>query len=429
MLTSANEECMENCTLRPVLFEGGWAADAVFRKGRLPMTYKELMGEKISALGFGAMRLPTKEDGSIDEVRVAEMTEYAISHGVNYFDTAFPYHSGKSEIVMGKVLKAYPRDSYYLATKYPGHQVAETYDPEKTFEEQLKKCGVEYFDFYLLHNFCEKCFDVYTSEKWGIIPYFLEQRRKGRIRHLGFSSHSQADHLKKILDLYGDELEFCQIQMNYLDWTLQNARKKCEYLNECNMPIWVMEPVRGGKLANVPESLRTEMKGLRPGSTPAEWALRFVKQVPGVGVVLSGMSSLEQMKENVETFSGGNDLDEKEIAFLMDAAEKLKDSVPCTGCRYCCDGCPAGLDIPMLISAYNDAKFAPNAFTVPMMLSTLPEDKLPDACLECGQCSAVCPQKIDVPAVMKDFSEIRKTLPDWDEVCRQRALAAKENRN
>ena len=180
------------------------------------MIYREFCGKKLSLLGFGAMRLPTV-DGNVDEKLVADMVAFAMKNGVNYYDTAYPYHGGMSERIMGKVLTEYPRESFYLADKYPGHQTLEDYDPAKIFEEQLSRCGVEYFDFYLLHNVYEKSLNIYMDEELGVIDYFLEQKRLGRIKHLGFSSHAQLSTLQSFLEKRGKDMEFCQLQLNYLD--------------------------------------------------------------------------------------------------------------------------------------------------------------------------------------------------------------------
>ena len=196
------------------------------------MIYSDFQDKKLSLLGFGTMRFPVFEDGTIDEAQVEEMTKYAIEHGVNYFDTAYPYHNGQSERVIGRVLSKYPRDSFYLADKYPGHQISKSYDPKATFEKQLEKCGVDYFDFYLLHNVYENSVHTYRDERWGIIEYFREQKRLGRIRHLGFSTHGSVDFIRGFLDEYGQDMEFCQIKLNYLDWTLQEAKEKYELLTE-----------------------------------------------------------------------------------------------------------------------------------------------------------------------------------------------------
>ena len=393
------------------------------QKGFFKMIYSSFKELQLSRLGFGAMRLPTLPDGQIDEKTTAEMVDLAIKAGVNYFDTAYPYHGGMSEIVMGKLLNAYPRDSWYLASKYPGHQVSDIYDPKAIFEEQLQKCGVTYFDFYLLHNVYENSIGVYTDARWGILDYFMEQKRRGRIRHLGFSSHGRPENLQAFLDLCGDAMEFCQIQMNYLDWTLQDAKAKYELLTERNIPVWVMEPVRGGRLARLAEAEAEKLQAHRPTESPAAWALRWLQGFPNVKVVLSGMSDLSQMRENIETFSGGEPLCAAETALLSELAEGMKNALPCTACRYCCDGCPVGLDIPMLIHGYNDLRFD-GGMTVAMQLDALPTDKLPAACIGCGACAAICPQQIDIPAAMADFALRLAKMPKWADVCRERAAAA-----
>ena len=390
------------------------------------MMYRDFQGKRLSGLGFGTMRLPTNSDGSIDEAQVAEMTAYALEHGVNYFDTAYPYHGGESERVIGRVLSKYPRDSYCLATKYPGHQISSTgYDPAEIFEEQLKKCGVEYFDFYLLHNVYEKSMEVYLDPRWGIIDYFKEQKRLGRIKHLGFSCHAETKGLKTFLDVCGDDMEFCQIQLNYLDWTLQDAKAKCELLAKWNIPVWVMEPVRGGKLATQSEAVEAQLKALRPDESIPAWCFRWLQGIEGVTMVLSGMSNMEQMMDNVKTFEAPKPLNAEENALLMDIAEQLKNAVPCTACRYCCDGCPMGLDIPALLAIYNDLKVTPT-FLLGMRVEALPPEKRPDACIGCGACISICPQNINIPEALADMAEILKGLPSWEAICREREAAAKK---
>ena len=391
------------------------------------MVYNEFQKLSLSRLGFGAMRLPLREDQSIDVPQVERMVDYALEHGVNYFDTAYPYHGGLSETVLGKALARHPREKWYLASKYPGHQIAERYDPAAIFEEQLKKCGVEYFDFYLLHNVYENSIGVYEDPQWGIIDYFKEQKRLGRIRHLGFSSHARPETLETFLDDAGEDMEFCQIQLNYLDWTLQDAKAKYELLTERNIPVWVMEPLRGGKLAELPQEDADRLRALRPDESAAAWSFRWLLKLPNVKMILSGMSNMAQMEDNVRTFSEGAPQLEAESVLLAEIAEKLKDALPCTRCRYCCDGCPMGLDIPMLIHAYNDVKFA-GGMTVAMQMDALPEDKRPEACIGCGACAAICPQSIDIPAAMSELAEKLKAMPSWAELCRQREEAAKKLR-
>ena len=391
------------------------------------MIYNDFQGKQLSLLGFGTMRLPMA-GGFIDEAQVREMTRYAIDNGVNYFDTAYPYHGGESERVIGRVLKDYPRDSYYLADKYPGHQIlSDGYNPSVIFEEQLQKCGVEYFDFYLLHNVYEKSMDVYLDPQWGIVEYFLEQKRLGRIKHLGFSTHAQTKGLEEFLNLWGKEMEFCQIQLNYLDWTLQDAKGKYDLLTKWNIPVWVMEPVRGGKLASLKPEQEAQLKALRPEESIAAWCFRFLQELPNVKMVLSGMSNMEQMMDNVKTFCTPAPMTKAEMDTILEIAESMKDSIPCTSCRYCCDGCPMGLDIPLLLHTFNDLRFAATTNTA-MIIEFMEEDKKPSACIGCGACAQVCPQNIDIPGELKNLTEKLKTIPKWAEICKEREAAAKRGR-
>ena len=383
------------------------------------MIYSEYHDKQLSLLGFGAMRLPTLADGSIDESQVERMVRYAMDHGVNYFDTAWPYHNGESERVMGRVLSKYDRSSYFLADKYPGHQIASRYDPASLFEKQLEKCGVEYFDFYLLHNVYERSMNVYLDPSLCIVDYFIEQKRLGRIKHLGFSTHANVDGLEKFLDICGEHMEFCQIQLNYLDWTLQQAKEKYDLLTSRGIPVWVMEPVRGGKLVTVSPSATEKLRSARPDESTVAWCFRFLQSLPNVKVILSGMSNEQQMTDNIATFETAKPTNPEETALLLEIAEELKGAIPCTACRYCCDGCPMGLDIPFLLSVYNDLRYAPVVNTT-MRVETLPAEKKPSACIGCGKCTQICPQKIDIPGAMKGFTELLEKAPNWAEICRQR---------
>ena len=387
------------------------------------MLYKKFREESLSRLGFGTMRLPLLENGEIDSEKTQKMVDMAIEKGVNYFDTAYPYCQGKSEIVVGQALKKYPRDKFYLADKYPGHQIAQKYDPADIFEKQLKKCQVEYFDFYLLHNVCEQSIGVYEDEKWNIIPYFIEQKKLGRIKYLGFSSHANYDTLKYFVEKYKGEIDFCQIQLNYLDWSLQKAKDKYEMLKENNIPVWVIEPLRGGKLVTLSNEQSDLLKqvGFKNNQTAA---FEFLKNLDNVMMILSGMSEVEQMQENIEIFSSENKLSQDQLDALFKVAEQLKKGQPCTGCRYCCEGCPMGLDIPQLINCYNDLSYS-KSFTPIMYLEHLSEDKLPSACIGCGQCAAICPQKIDIPTVLQELSDMYNNSEKWKDICKQREEAAK----
>lgn len=384
------------------------------------MICNEFQGKQLSRLGFGAMRLPVMGDGSINVPLTREMVAVAIKNGVNYFDTAYPYHGGMSEVVMGDILSEYPRDSYYLATKYPGHQIAKEYHPNEIFEEQLKKCKVDYFDFYLLHNVYEKSIDNYKDPKWGIVDYFIEQKKMGRIKHLGFSCHGGVDVINEFLDLYGEHMEFCQIQLNYLDWTLQKAKEKYELLTSRGVAVWVMEPVRGGKLANLSESDRKKLQELRPQESIASWCFRFLLRLPNVKMILSGMSDMEQVVDNIKTFSVDRPISDFEEMVLYEIADNLKAGVPCTACRYCVEGCPKGLDIPKLLALRNEFIISPTNLITTMQVESLAEDKRPDACVGCGACAKVCPQNINIPEELKKLDVTFKGLPSWEEICRKR---------
>ena len=373
------------------------------------MVYKNFQDLKLSALGMGAMRLPVidGDDARIDESATQKMVDYAMEHGVNYYDTAWGYHNGNSELVMGKALSKYPRDSYYLATKFPGYDLSNMDKVEEIFEKQLEKCGVEYFDFYLFHNVCEMNIDAYLNREYGIYEYLLKQKKEGRIRHLGFSAHGSVEVMKRFLEAYGKDMEFCQIQLNYLDWSFQDAKGKVELLNQHNIPVWVMEPLRGGKLASLTGEETAKLKELRPEETVPAWAFRFLQSLPSVTVVLSGMSDMTQMQENIRTFEEDKPLNDGEMKALLQMADEMvsKIALPCTACHYCVSHCPQELDIPGLLALYNEHCFTGGGFIAPMAMSAIPEDKRPNSCIGCRSCEAVCPQQIKISEAMADFAQ------------------------
>ncbi len=371
------------------------------------MIYKDFKNLKLSALGMGAMRLPTVDgdDAKIDAAATQEMVDYALSHGVNYFDTAWGYHNGNSELVMGEALKKHPRKSFCLATKFPGYDLGNMSKVNEIFPRQLEKLQVDYFDFYLIHNVNEMNIDAYLNEdEYGIYSYLLEQKKAGKIRHLGFSAHGSVEVMRRFLEAYHEGMEFCQIQLNYVDWTLQDAKAKMELLREYDIPVWVMEPVRGGRLAKLSEKDEETLSNLRPDEKPVAWAFRFLQSLPEVVVTLSGMSSLEQMKENIDIWGEEKPLTDPEMDALLHMAAGMMDGLlPCTACRYCTSHCPKGLDIPKLIGLYNDWKFTGGGFVPAMVIGTLPEDKRPSACIGCRSCEKLCPQQIKISEAMRDF--------------------------
>lgn len=373
------------------------------------MIYKKIQDLELSVLGMGAMRLPVIDGiyANIDQKKTEKMVDYAIEHGVNYYDTAWGYHDGQSEIAIGKALSKYPRESYYLTTKFPGYDLSNMGKVEIIFEEQLKKCGVEYFDFYLFHNVCEMNIDAYLDPKYGIFEYLKRQKENGRIRHLGFSAHGSYDVIKRFLETYGDYMEFGQLQLNYLDWSFQDAKAKVGLLEKYHLPVWVMEPLRGGSLCKLAKEDEAKLKELRPDEKIPAWAFRFLMSISAVKVILSGMFNYEQLIENIHTFEEEKPLSEEEKAVLLGIADEMlkKKILPCTACRYCTSHCPKQLDIPSLLALYNEHNFSGGGFIAPMALMALPEDKKPSACVGCRSCEKVCPQQIKISEAMTVFTQ------------------------
>ncbi|MGI6366830.1 MAG: aldo/keto reductase [Anaerolineae bacterium] len=384
------------------------------------MEYRTLGSCTVSRLGLGAMRLPTLgQGGPIDEPAARALIRRALEGGITYFDTAYRYHNGASELLLGQVLNEYPRAQWHLATKFPGHMMQirngrvemqgylsglDVSSPATIFEDQLARCGVDYFDYYLLHNLCESSYDTYTDADFGVVAYLEEQRAAGRIRHLGFSSHGRTETIARFLDWRPDTFEFVQLQLNYLDWTLQDAAAKYALLAERGLPVLVMEPVRGGYLANPAPQAAELLRAARPEASFASWALRFVQDLPQVAVVLSGMSTLAQLEENLQLFDAPQPLSAGDRQVLQQVTDSLVNLVPCTACRYCCETCPQELDIPALIALYNELSFEPTA-SVFFALQALGEADMPANCIACEACMQVCPQMIEVPRVLAELDE------------------------
>ena len=374
------------------------------------MIYRKFREKKLSGLGLGMMRLPVVDgdDASIDMARTAEIIDYAYQNGINYFDTAWGYHNGNSELAAGQCLSAYPRESYYLASKFPGYDNSNMPKVKELFEEQLKKCRTPYFDFYLFHNVYEGNIDDYLNPKFGIFEYLMEQKKNGRIRHLGFSAHGSIEVIRRFLDAYGEQMEFGQLQLNYMDWHFQKAKEKAELLQKSGVPIWVMEPLRGGKLAKADEHMTKELSAMRPEETVPAWAFRFLQTIPGVTMVLSGMSDMEQLKENIAIWQEDKPLSKEEFDRLTELAdeETRKGGLPCTSCHYCTSHCPQKLPIPELIALYNEHKITGGGFLAPMAVGSMPEKERPANCVGCHSCEQVCPQQIKISDMMRDFSSM-----------------------
>jgi len=387
------------------------------------MVYFDFKGKKLSTLGYGGMRLPTSDTKGrvVNEQETAKLLEHAYHNGVNYFDTAFFYHAGNSERVIGKVLSQFPRDTWYLADKLPGNFIEivdgkiemdiafmgmkHTFNtPKEIFEYQLKNAGVDYFDFYMLHNVAESTYELYTDEKIAMVDFLLGEKKAGRIKHIGFSTHGRFETIEKFLNKY-DCFEFVLMQLNYLDWTLQEAGKKYDIITKHNIPVFVMEPVRGGKLANIAGDELAMLKAAKPDDSSAKWAFRYLQSLPNVAVVVSGMSTMEQVVENIEIFENKDVLSDAEKEVLQKVVDNMASFVPCTSCRYCCDSCPQDLDIPMLIATYNEAA---NEFGwyVNDVMDTLSDNEKPSACIKCAACNPKCPQDIDIPDVLSKFDKL-----------------------
>lgn len=368
------------------------------------MEYKAFKDMELSRLGMSTMRLPTEGDENgapIDYPRAEAIVDYAMASGVNYFDTAWMYHGGASEGFLGKALAArYPRDSFHVATKF--HIQADS-DYRKVFETQLKRLGVGYVDFYLVHAVMDNTYRDYLDS--GCVDYLLEQRREGRIRYLGFSSHASPQVLRVFADSYGRPWDFAQIQCNYLDWEYSTTKEEYEILKERGIPIMVMEPVRGGKLARLTPAAERPLRAAHPDWSLPSWALRWARALPQVQTVLSGMSNLEQISDNVRTFCDRTPFSADDRELLRGACTSFHDelSVPCTACRYCVDSCPAGIDIPAVLAAYNRQRMGSSSAlgTVRSLDGGKPED-----CVGCGACTAHCPQGIDAPSIMTKIARL-----------------------
>ena len=373
------------------------------------MIYKQFKDKKLSALGLGCMRLPVidGENDKIDEVKTAEMVKYAMEQGINYYDTAWGYHGGESERVMGRVLKNYPRESFYLASKFPGFSEENVANAKEIFEKQLEKCQVEYFDFYLFHCVSEMNIEWYLDPKHGLMDFLLQQKKAGRIKHLGFSAHAELPTLKRFLSAYGEHLEFGQLQINWLDWSLQNAKGQVELLKEYNLPVWVMEPVRGGRLAKLNANYEGKLNSLIPEYSMPEWAFRFLQTIPEITVTLSGMSNFEQLKQNIVTYSTQKGLCNEHLAVLEGMAQEIikHETLLCTGCRYCVDYCPNSIQIPDVINVLNQHDALGEQYISPSKFDFIEQGKRSTDCIACGSCEKVCPQRLKISKIMEKANE------------------------
>ncbi|HBU11924.1 MAG TPA: Fe-S oxidoreductase [Clostridiales bacterium] len=352
------------------------------------------------------MRLPLLSDGRmIDEGAAQAMVDRAIEGGVNYFDTAYAYHHKESEPFLGRALKKHNREKVFIATKMPPWFVNSAADVHRIFDEQLAKLQTDYFDYYLVHSYDAE--NAQKGEKIGIYDILKKKQREGKIRHLGFSTHDSLEGLSEVARMR--EWDFAQIQLNYMDWTLLHSKEQYEILRGLSIPIIVMEPVRGGTLATLNDAALTVLLELGEGASPASFALRYAASLPGVFTVLSGMSDMRQLEDNIKTMSAFSPITEREKDVLYKTAEAYMASgaIPCTGCGYCMD-CPSGVDIPRVISLYNEYCKNGNKMAFGANYISIGEDSLAHKCTACGQCEGLCPQGIPISEHMAKIAAFAK---------------------
>ena len=369
------------------------------------MLTEAFIEENIPKLGFGMMRLPMKGD-EIDQEQVNQMVDYYMENGMNYFDTSWFYHGGKSEIAFREgVAKRYPRESFFIADKLPIWEVNEPADVERIFNTELERCGVEYFDFYLLHALNDanekKCVEM------GAYEFCLRMKEEGKIKHFGFSFHGSTDDIKHILASHADVFEFVQLQINYYDWEF-DFKEQYEITHSYNLPIIVMEPIRGGFLAKMPKEIEDSFKAIHPDLSIASWAMRWVTSLDGVFCSLSGMSSMEQMIDNVSFMKDFQPLNEEEYAVVEKAAKLLIEAptIDCTDCKYCID-CPIEIPIFDIFGIYNDSFVnQKNLHEFKNKHNEIAKDKNAAACIACGFCEPLCPQNIPIIEKLADIAAL-----------------------
>ena len=361
---------------------------------------------RMPKLGFGLMRLPER-DGAIDLEQVCRMADAYLAAGLNYFDTAYVYHGGHSEeIVKEALVRRHPREAFTVATKLPAWCMKEEADRDRIFGEQLARCGVDYFDFYLLHS-VEDGGNGETYDRLNCWDWAMKKKAEGKIRHFGFSFHGSPEYLEQLLDAH-PEVEFVQIQLNYADWEnpVVCSGRLYGILHRRNIPIIVMEPVKGGSLAKLTDDLEERFKALRPDRSVASWALRFAASLPGVMTVLSGMSTPEQMADNLSTFTAFEALSDAEKAAVEDVRRIMMsvERIGCTACRYCTDGCPMQIAIPDVFRAMNTMKLYHDVFRPKAFYRGLVDQGHGRAsdCVACGQCEGVCPQHLPIIELLKE---------------------------
>lgn len=354
----------------------------------------------VPLLGYGLMRLPVK-DGRIDREEAQKLVDTAMAAGLNYFDTAQPYHNGESQQFIGEAMKKYPRNSYLLATKLPLWSIRTLADAENTFKGQLEACKTDYFDFYLAHAFNANSFR--TFEQLRIYDYLKKQKEAGKIKYLGFSFHDTPEVLETIVNAH--DWDFCQIQLNFIDWDKQNAKRMYEFLTSKDIPVIIMEPLQGGRLATLTPAAVQVLRKADEKASAASWALRYAASLPNVLTVLSGMTTMDVLKENIRTFTDFKPLTDAERKVLDEARDVylgISGRVPCTACKYC-DVCPVKVDIPAVFAVWNSFCEKKDEAAFKEAYNKLPVKA--SACISCRRCVRMCPQQIDIPTELRKIAQ------------------------
>ena len=388
------------------LLAGCGKRDVITKEGQI--SKRKFHDLEIPLLGFGCMRLPMKNETTIDQQEVDRMVDYCMDHGANYFDTAYMYVNGESENSVGKSLKRYKREDFMLADKSPIYKMKTQSDVRKIFEEQLKKCQVEYFDFYMCHNINKNTVDTYRQV--NMYDELLKLKNEGKIKYLGFSFHGTPDILREVVKEH--KWDFCQLQINYLDWDVVKAHEQYEIVQAESIPVTVMEPLRGGGLVNLSDKALEKLKSAYPDTTPAAFGLRWAASRQNVVTVLSGMSNLGQVKENIATFMNYKDMtaEEEKVADEIAKIIQSQGEINCTACKYCMEVCPRGINIPAIFSLYNQYKVSGVGMMFKIYYETLAENEQGHNCIKCNLCNKNCPQALEIPQLLAKVDEEYKKV-------------------
>ncbi len=379
--------------------------DIIKTQGRVAKRkYKDI---EVPLLGFGCMRLPMR-GSEVDMQELEQMADYALSHGANYFDTAYMYVDGKSENAVGKVLENYKRSEIILADKSPAIFMRSKDDVKRIFEEQLKKCRTDYFDFYMVHNINKNTIDNYRN--YDMYNRIMEFKNQGLVKYAGFSFHGTPEMLKEVVSEH--PWDFVQLQINYLDWDVVKAKEQYDIVQTQKIPVTVMEPLRGGGLCNLSDKAKAKLHEIAPDDTQAGYGLRWAASRRNVITVLSGMSNLLQMKENIAVFENftpvtkEQEIQTKELAGIIQSQGEIN----CTACKYCLEVCPVGINIPAAFSLYNQYKVSKNDMLFSVYYDTLAENEKPDKCIKCGLCKTNCPQNLEIPDLLAKIKQAKDNI-------------------